>query len=94
MSYFTDKVAIEIWKARWYGIPVQDLVAKYRENPFRFYEVWEEKKNVGTRLEAYEQLKRENPLLAANTNPVCHVPKRKVIHRRTFEGGQIEMFQS
>ncbi|WP_275786857.1 hypothetical protein [Pararhizobium gei] len=91
MSYFTDEQAREIWKARWRGETVQSLVGKYGENQFRLYEVWEEKKNEGTRLIAYEEFKRENPEIAALTNPIAHIPRRKVISFPK-DNGQLGLF--
>ncbi len=82
MAFFSDSQAIDIWKAKWRGDSVQSLISTYGENPFRFYEVWMELRNVGTRLLAFEELKVENPQLAAKTNPEPHLPKRRVVTMR------------
>ncbi|MCO6386889.1 hypothetical protein [Aliihoeflea sp. 40Bstr573] len=81
MTYFSDKQAKDIWKARWRGEAVQSLVARYGENPFRFYEVWSEERNEGSRKAAYQELMTEDPSLAKRTNPTPHTPTRRVTQR-------------
>ena len=92
MACFSDAEAIEIWIARWNKTKVQDLIAKYKKNTFRFYEVWKEEVNPGTRLKAFEQLKRENPKLASQTNPKPHIPTRKVVPNNLFDSKQLSLF--
>lgn len=93
MTYFSDEDAIEIWKAKWRGEGVQSLVERYRRSPFRFYEIWTETKNPGTRLIAIEQLKHEAPHLASHVDTSPHIPKRKVIvSPSTPSSSQLEMF--
>ena len=93
MSYFTDEQAKEIWKAKWRGETVQSLIQKHGENPFRFYEVWSEEKNQGTRIIAFEEFKRDNPQIALRTVPAVHVQKRKVIPIQVKPSpNQLEMF--
>jgi hypothetical protein len=91
MSYFSDAQAKEIWKAKWKGETVQSSIARFGENTFRFYEVWSEEKNSGTRLEAFNELKLENPILASRTNPAPHVARRRVVAKSMGVSGQIEM---
>ncbi|MBW6424587.1 hypothetical protein KX729_24350 [Rhizobium sp. XQZ8] len=79
MAYSSDEEAIEIWKAKWRGEGVQSLVLRYKKSPFRFYEIWTEAKNPGTRLIAFEQFKHEAPHLALHVDTSPHTPKRKVI---------------
>lgn len=96
MAYFTDAQAKDIWKSKWRSETVQSLIARYRENTLRFYEVWQEKKNIGTRLEAFEEFKIENPRMAATTDPSPHVPTRRVVMRLAANSdnpvGQMELF--
>ncbi|SDP36771.1 hypothetical protein SAMN05428967_1790 [Phyllobacterium sp. YR620] len=82
MSYFTDKQAKDIWKARWRGESVQSLIGRYGQNTFRFYEVWMETRNVGSRLDAYEEFKVEAPHLAVDIDPQPHTPRRRVVQKR------------
>jgi len=83
MSYFSDDQAVDIWKAKWLGETVQSLVGRYKENPFRFYEVWEEERNPGARERAWSEFQTEHPAVAATTVPEPHVPKRKVVTKLT-----------
>ncbi len=93
MTYFTNDEAVAIWKAKWMGEGVQALVLRYERSPFRFYEVWTEQKNNGTRLIAYEEFKKEHPHLALQTNPMPHTPRRQVISRPPPSSpGQLDMF--
>ena len=98
MAYFSDTQAKEIWKAKWRRETVQSLVARYGENTLRFYEVWEEKRNAGTRLEAFEEFKFESPTLAGAIDPSPHKPTRKVVMRSAANSDesveQIELFSS
>jgi hypothetical protein len=93
MAYFSDEDAIEIWKAKWRGEGVQTLVERYKRSPFRFYEVWTEAKNAGTRLIAIEQFKHESPQLALRVDTSPHTPRRKVIVAASVStSSQLEMF--
>ena len=92
MNFFSDAQAIEIWKSRWLGSGVQSLVEKYKKSPFRFYEVWTEEKNIGTRTTAWEQFQAEFPEKAKYVDPAPHVAKRKVIPIRRSSDGQTDLF--
>lgn len=92
MSYFSDAQAVEIWKARWCGATIQSLLKRYGENPFRIYEVLMEERNIGTRLVAYEELKIENPALAARTTPTPHIQRRMVVPKPITGSGQLTLF--
>ncbi len=92
MAYFTDRQAKDIWKARWRGVKVQTLIKEYGENTYRFYEVWKEEKNMGTRLAAYEELKLEDPKLAASINPLPHKQTSQVID--VPHSAQLDMFSA
>ncbi|GMB83348.1 hypothetical protein NN6n1_41310 [Shinella zoogloeoides] len=91
MAYFSDPQAKDIWKARWLGEGVQALVERYRQSPFRFYEVWTEERNQGTRLKALEEFKREHPDKAGNIDPSPHKPKRRVTTRAINDDRQQEL---
>ncbi|GLR50700.1 hypothetical protein GCM10007923_19080 [Shinella yambaruensis] len=91
MAYFSDPQAKDIWKARWLGEGVQALVERYRQSPFRFYEVWTEERNQGTRLKAFDEFKREHPDKAAIVDASPHKPKRRVTTRTIVNDGQHEL---
>lgn len=92
MQYFTDEQAVEIWMAKWLGVGVQALVERYKRSPFRFYEVWKEEKNVGSRLVALERFAREFPERADAVDTSSHVPKRKVVPLQVDSYGQMSLF--
>ena len=92
MQYFNDEQAIEVWIAKWLGTGVQALVERYKRSPFRFYEVWTEEKNIGSRLAALRQFAREHPELLEITDTSPHVQKRKVIPRQIDNSGQMSLF--
>ena len=92
MQYFTDEQAVDIWIAKWLGTGVQALVERYKRSPFRFYEVWTEEKNTGSRLLALERLERDYPERVCLVDTSAHVPKRKVIPRQTDNSRQMSLF--
>ena len=55
--------AIDIWIARWLRIRRKDLIARYGCDPRRLYEIWEEKRFVGSRDKALELLRQRHPTL-------------------------------
>jgi hypothetical protein len=55
--------AIDIWIARWLRIRRKDLIARYRCDPRRLYEIWEEKRFSGSRDKALELFRRRHPTL-------------------------------
>ena len=44
--------AIDIWIARWLRVRRKELLARYGCDPRRLYEVWEEKRFIGSRDKA------------------------------------------
>jgi hypothetical protein len=44
--------AVDIWIARWLRVRRKELVARYGCDPRRLYEVWEEKRFLGSREKA------------------------------------------
>ena len=44
--------AIDIWIARWLRVRRKELVARYRCDPRRLYEIWEERRFAGSRDKA------------------------------------------
>ena len=55
--------AIDIWIARWLRIRRKDLIARYGCDPRRLYEIWEEKRFIGSRDKALELLRERHPTL-------------------------------
>jgi hypothetical protein len=78
---FTDVEAKEIWKARWLGEKLRSLVTRFDRDPRRFYELWQEKRNKGSRLEAFKEFQMEYPELALSVDPSPHTPERKVVRK-------------
>lgn len=93
MNYFTNEQAKEIWKAKWLGVGPQKLVEKYKKSPFRFYEVWGEEKNVGTREEALSEFTHEHPELVATTDFSPHQRRRQVVQLPPKQDGQLDFFR-
>ena len=44
--------AVDIWIARWLRIRRKDMLIRYGCDPRRLYEIWEEKRFVGSRAKA------------------------------------------
>jgi len=55
--------AIDIWIARWLRIRRRDLIARYGCDPRRLYEIWEEKRFVGSREAALALFCERHPAL-------------------------------
>ena len=55
--------AIDIWIARWLRIRRKDLIARYACDPRRLYEIWEEKRFIGSRDKALELFRERHPTL-------------------------------
>jgi len=93
MSYFSDDQAVDIWISKWLGEKKQALIAKYGENNFRFYEVWTEERNFGTRLKAWALFQQRYPDLVASVDPSPHVPTRRVVSAQlSVDGDQLSLF--
>lgn len=92
MDYFTNREAIDIWKAKWLGVGPQKLVETYKKSPFRIYEVWSEDKNIGSREEAKSEFIHEHPELIEVTDFSPHKKRRKVVHLPTKDKGQLDLF--
>jgi hypothetical protein len=60
--------AIAIWIARWLRVRRKDLVARYGCDPRRLYEIWEEKRFVGSRDKARALFAERYPSLVDRTD--------------------------
>jgi hypothetical protein len=60
----TQADAVDIWIARWLRIRRKDLLARYRCDPRRLYEIWEEKRFPGSRAKALAVFNERHPGLA------------------------------
>lgn len=68
----TESDAIDIWIARWLRIPRKVLIARYRCDPRRLYEIWEESRFAGSRAKALERLGETHPGLLPRIDPGAH----------------------
>ncbi len=70
--------AIDIWIARWLRVRRKDIVARYRCDPRRIYEVWEGRKHPAARAKALEKFQTEHPNLMDRVDfgPHQRVPRR------------------
>ncbi len=59
----SEKDAVDIWIARWLGIRLKDLVARYGCDPRRLYEIWWEERFVGSRQKARDVFAERHPAL-------------------------------
>ncbi len=69
--------AIDIWIARWLRIRRKDLLARYGCDPRRLYEIWEEKRFIGSRRKALSVFNERHPGLAERIDFGLHrrIPK-------------------
>lgn len=68
----TEADAIDIWIARWLRIRRVDLVRRYRCDPRRLYEIWEERRFIGSRDKALAQFRVRYPTLVGRTDYGAH----------------------
>ena len=67
--------AIDIWIARWLRIRRKDLLARYACDPRRLYEIWEQKRFIGSRDKALELFRERHPTLV---DRVDYGPHRRI----------------
>lgn len=60
--------AVEIWIARWLRIPSKTILARYRCDSRRLYEVWWGERHPGSRARAEALFRRRYPALADRTS--------------------------
>jgi hypothetical protein len=77
--------AVETWILRFEGEHVTRICAKFDVNPYRLYEVWEQKKHIGSREKAQEIINRNLPDAASSIVLKIHQPKRCVSHRSPID---------
>jgi hypothetical protein len=70
--------AVDIWIARWLRIRRKDLLQRYKCDPRRLYDIWEEKRFPGTRDKAAELFAVRHPNLVDRIDfgPHRRVPRR------------------
>lgn len=73
----TEADAIDIWIARWLRIRRKDLLLRYGCDPRRLYEIWEEKRFIGSRSKALTLFNERHPGLADRIDFGLHrrIPK-------------------
>jgi hypothetical protein len=69
--------AVDIWIARWLRIRRKDLLARYGCDPRRLYEIWEERRFIGSRAKALAVFNERHPGLADRIDFGLHrrIPK-------------------
>lgn len=93
MSHFSDEQAIEIWIKRWSGVPVQKMIQEYGGcNNWRFYEVFQEITNAGTRDIAQKRFFAMFPNKAGKVDTSPHVPKRKLVAKNSESQSSPDLF--
>lgn len=70
----TEKDAIDIWIARWLRLPRQELRRRYQCDPRRIYDIWMERRFVGSRAKALEEFRARFPALIDRIDPSPHRP--------------------
>ncbi|HEX5958881.1 MAG TPA: hypothetical protein VFY92_09535 [Hyphomicrobiaceae bacterium] len=60
----TEADAIDIWIARWLRVRRKDLIARYRCDPRRIYEIWEGSRFPASREKARARFAELHPRLA------------------------------
>ena len=73
----TEADAIDIWISRWLRIRLKDLLARYRCDPRRLYEIWSGERFPGARAKALEVFERRHPGLAPRVDFGKHRRKPK-----------------
>jgi hypothetical protein len=68
----SDADAIDIWIARWLRIRPVDLIRRYRCDPRRLYEIWEEQRFPGSRAKALAVFSVRYPTLLGRVDCGAH----------------------
>ncbi|WP_072396354.1 hypothetical protein [Hyphomicrobium sp. CS1GBMeth3] len=76
----TEADAIDIWIARWLKVRPIDLIRRYRCDPRRLYEIWQEDRFPGSRTKALAAFKARHPAFADRIDPGPHVRVSKTAH--------------
>jgi hypothetical protein len=79
--------AIDIWIARWLRVTRKELCRRYRCDPRRLYEIWEERRFPEARAYAVEEFGRRFPALVER---IDFGPHRRV--PRVVPPGQLDLF--
>ena len=76
----TEADAIDIWIARWLRVRQCDLLKRYKCDPRRLYEIWEETRFAGTRGKALAVFRERHPALLDRVDPGAHrrIPSRSM----------------
>jgi len=75
-----EKDAIDIWLARWLRVPRKVLVARYGCDPRRLYEIWEERRFIGSRAKALVALGETYPALVERIDAGTHRRIPRTVH--------------
>jgi hypothetical protein len=81
--------AIDIWIARWLGVPRRELICRYACDPRRLYEIWWEERFTGSRSKAEALFRERYPAIAGH---VDYSRRRRIPHAAGAEG-QLDLFE-
>jgi hypothetical protein len=89
----TYEEATETWLLRYEGVHLTRICAKFDVDPRRLYEVWEEKKHIGSRQEAEGVINKKLAEGACPTKLRPHEPKLRVVYlpSKNQTGDQMDM---
>lgn len=76
----TESDAVDIWIARWLRTRPIDLIRRYRCDPRRLYEIWQEDRFPGSRAKALEQFRKRYPRFSDRIDPGPHMRVPKAAH--------------
>lgn len=85
----SEAEAIDIWIARWLGVPRKDLLRRYQCDPRRLYEIWWEERLVGSRQQAETLFRERYPVLAGHVD----FSRRRRIPHAGPDASQLELFE-
>ena len=87
-SRLTATDAVDIWIARWLRMRRKDILVRYKCDPRRIYEIWEETRFPGSRARALEIFRERYPTLLDRIDQGPH----KRIASRTAHPDQLGLF--
>lgn len=76
----TRSDAVDIWIARWLRVRRKDLCRRYRCDPRRLYEIWEEQRFPGARDEAIQLFRERYPGLTDRIDYGRHRRIPRAVH--------------
>ena len=84
----TEADAVDIWIARWLHVRRKDILARYRCDPRRLYEIWSEERFRGSREKALATFAERFPGLDGRADTSRH----RKLTRAGAADGQLRLF--